>query len=150
LFSNAMFLLTFGDRAEDYLGHGKYLLLLAGSALTGDLMHLWLDGRPDLPLVGASGGVSGVIAYYALRFPRARLVAMVRLTFVFRWIRMTAWFGFVLWILLQFAGVYLQMSGLSFVSSLAHVGGALFGVVFWAIAVLAEKWGDVKRAPSIC
>jgi membrane associated rhomboid family serine protease/Zn-finger nucleic acid-binding protein len=149
LFSNAMFLLMFGDRTEDYLGHGKYLLLLAGSALTGDLIHLWLDGRSNMPLVGASGGVSGVIAYYALRFPRARLVAMVRLAFVLRWVRMTAWFGFVLWILLQFAGVYLQMNGISFVSSLAHVGGALFGVIFWAIAVTAEKWGDVNRVPSI-
>jgi membrane associated rhomboid family serine protease/Zn-finger nucleic acid-binding protein len=149
LFFNTMFLLMFGDRTEDYLGHVRYLLLLAGSALTGDLIHLWLDARMDLPLVGASGGISGVIAFSALRFPQARLVVMLRFGFMLRWVRLTAWFGFVLWLLLQFAGVYMQMGGLSLVSSLAHLGGALFGVAFWAVAVAVEKGTSETRVPSV-
>lgn len=149
LFFNAMFLLMFGDRTEDILGHAKFFLLLAGSALTGDLIHFLLDARIDMPLVGASGGISGVIAYYALRFPHARLVVMVRLAVIFRWVRIPAWFGFVLWLLLQFAGVSLQIGGLSLVSSLAHVGGALFGVVFWVVGVAAEKWGPRSRVASV-
>ncbi len=131
LFVNAAFLLIFGDNSEDYLGHWLFLLLLVGSALTGDLVHGLLDPRGDVPLVGASGGISGVLAFYALRFPRARLVTMIRAWMYIRWIRFSALTGFLVWLGMQAFGVYLQTGQFSMVSSLAHVGGAFFGILFW-------------------
>lgn len=128
---NAGFLLTFGDNTEDFLGHLRYVFLLLGASLFGDLIHLLFEARHDLPLVGASGGISGVIAFYALQFPRARLVTMIRIGPLFRWVRLEASVGFILWIALQAVGIFLQTGGLSLVSSLAHVGGAAFGAVFW-------------------
>lgn len=138
LFGNAVFLLMFGDNSEDYLGHWWFLFLLAGSTLTGVLVHGWLDPRGELPLVGASGGISGVLAFYALKFPRARLVKMIRVWMYLRWIRFNALTGFLVWLGLQAYGVYLQTGQLSMVSSLAHVGGAFFGVLLW----LAVWWRD--------
>lgn len=150
LFVNAAFLAMFGDDAEDYLGHGKFLLLLLGATLAGDFVHLLLDPRVDMPLVGASGGISGVIAFYALQFPRARLVAMIRFgVIIIHWVRFNAATGFVLWLLLQAVGIYMQMGQLTLVSSLAHVGGALFGVVFWFGFSGAEcrRENAAKRVP---
>lgn len=131
LFGNAAFLLVFGDNTEDYLGHWRYAVLLLGAALTGDLLHLQFEGRTDLPMVGASGGISGVIAFYVLQFPRARLVTALRFGPMIRWVRFSAITGFLLWIGLQAVGIILQTGGLSAVSSLAHTGGAAFGALFW-------------------
>jgi membrane associated rhomboid family serine protease len=63
LLSNMYFLVVFGDHVEDNLGRKRYLLLLAGSHLAGMLLHGTMDPRSDVPLVGASAGISGVLAY---------------------------------------------------------------------------------------
>jgi Zn-finger nucleic acid-binding protein len=68
LLGNVYFLLIFGDNVEDFLGRWRFLLLLLVATLAGDLAHLATDAR-ELPLVGASGGISGIIAFYALKFP---------------------------------------------------------------------------------
>lgn len=131
---NALFLAIFGDNVEDFLGPIRYGILLIGSSLTGDFLHMALDPRGELPMVGASGGISGVIAYYALQFPKARLVYLVRFGFFFRWVRFSAVTGFFGWVVLQFIGVWKQTAGLSHVSALAHLGGAVFGLAWWAIS----------------
>jgi membrane associated rhomboid family serine protease len=74
-----------------------------------------------------------LIAFYALKFPHARLGILMRFGFVFipRWIQFPAWCAFLLWLLLQFWGAYEQIAGFSNVSSLAHLGGTAVGVVLW-------------------
>lgn len=133
LVANMYFLLVFGDNVEDYLGRWRYVALLAGAALLGDLIHLMAEPRAEMPMVGASGGVSGVIAFYALQFPRARLGFMFRIFLLFRWVYFPAWFGLAAWILLQLLGAFLQLYGASNVSALAHLGGAAVGVAAWAM-----------------
>jgi membrane associated rhomboid family serine protease len=141
LVANMYFLLVFGDNVEDYLGRWRYLALLAGAALLGDVIHLAAEPRADIPMVGASGGISGVIAFYALQFPHARLGFMFRIFLFFRWVSFPAWLGLPAWVLLQLVGVFLQVYGASNVSALAHLGGAAVGVAAWAI------WRD--RQPEI-
>jgi len=133
LIGNAAFLYVFGDNVEDFLGHWRYALLLILSALCGDALHMALDPHGELPLVGASGGISGVIVFYALAFPKARLVYFISWAFYFRWIRVPAWAGLGLWILLQAFGVFQQLSGQSHVSSLGHLGGAAAGLLAWVM-----------------
>lgn len=129
LLANVYFLLTFGDNVEDYLGPKRYVLLLLLAALVGDLFHISLDPRSTMPSIGASGGISGIIAFYALEFPQARLVVWVRLF----WLRMSALTAAGLWVLLQIIGAFVQMAGASNVSSLAHLGGAAVGVGFYFV-----------------
>ena len=129
LAGNMYFLLTFGDNVEDFLGRGRYLVLLLLATMVGDVLHVALDPHSNMPVVGASGGISGLIAFYGLQFPRARLIVWFRLF----WFRIRAWVAILLWILLQFAGAAEQMAGHSSVSSLAHLGGAGTGLVFWLI-----------------
>jgi len=133
LLGNLAFLLTFGDNVEDYLNHGAYLTLVLSASLLGDTLHSLLEPRGDLPLIGASGGISGIIAFYALQFPRARLVYLFRMGWYFRWVRFPAFWGFVTWIVLQMGVVLQQTQGSGGVSGLAHFGGAFMGVVWWLI-----------------
>ena len=130
LAGNMYFLLAFGHAVENFLRPLRYLALIALAAFIGDLAHIALDPRSQTPCIGASGGIAGVITFYALNFPRMRLAFLMRWGFVwFRWIRLPAWFVFVLWILFQIIGTLEQRAGISSVSSAAHLGGAAVGIL---------------------
>lgn len=134
LVGNMYFLLAFGHAVEDFLRPLRYVTLIALAALIGDLAHIALDPRSQTPCIGASGGIAGVITFYALNFPRIRLAFLMRWGFVwFHWIRLPAWFVFVLWFLFQIIGTLEQRAGMSSVSSAAHLGGAAVGVVAWLV-----------------
>jgi membrane associated rhomboid family serine protease/Zn-finger nucleic acid-binding protein len=134
LAGNMYFLLAFGHAVENFLRPLRYLALIALAAFIGDLAHIALDPRSQTPSIGASGGIAGVITFYALNFPRMRLAFLMRWGFVwFRWIRLPAWFVFVLWILFQIICTLEQKAGMSSVSSAAHLGGAAVGLAGWLV-----------------
>ncbi len=109
LVGNMYFLLVFGDNVEDFLRPLRYLTLIALAAFIGDLAHIAVDPRSQIPCIGASGGIAGAITFYALNFPRVRLEFLMRWGFVwFRWIRLPAWSVFVLWIFFQLIGAWEQ------------------------------------------
>ncbi len=127
LIGNLYFLWVFGDNTEDVLGKRNYLLLIAIAAIVGDIVHILVDPRATVPCVGASGGISGILAYYCLRFPKAS----VGMIWWFRWIRIPVGVMLAIWILFQLFGAYWQTAGFSNVSALAHLGGASVGILFW-------------------
>jgi len=129
LVGNLYFLIVFGDNVEDVLGKGRYLLLLFVAALAGDVAHILAERSSTIPCIGASGGISAVIAYYALRFPRTH----IGLIMFFRWVRLPVIILFLLWVGEQCFVAYLQMAGFSSVSAFAHLGGAAVGVFFWLL-----------------
>ena len=134
LAGNMYFLLAFGHAVENFLRPLRYLMLIALAAFIGDLAHIALDPRSQTPCIGASGGIAGVITFYALNFPRMRLAFLWRCGYVWsRWIRLPAWFIFVLWFLFQIIGTFQQKAGMSSVSSAAHLGGAAVGVLAWLV-----------------
>jgi len=128
LIGNMYFLWIFGDNVEDHLGHARFVALLVAAHLGGVLVHALLDPRSTIPLVGASGGISGVIAYYAVAFPRARLGLLFVYPWPLFWLRLPAWGAFAIWIVMQLVGAWQQFAGYSNVSSLAHLGGVLVGL----------------------
>ena len=135
LVSNMYFLVVFGDNVEDWLGKGRFILLLVGAALVGDIAHILSDPASSVPCVGASGGISGIVAFYAMKFPHAKLGVALRCYYaVFRWISGPAYVFFIFWLILQTIGTWLQLSGFSNVSSVAHLGGASVGMLFWALS----------------
>jgi membrane associated rhomboid family serine protease len=139
LVGNLYFLLVFGDDVEEVLGRPRYALLLLCAALAGGAAHVAFDPRADVPCIGASAAISGVLVAYASWFPRARLALLFFFFVSFRWLRCQAWFALVLWIVLQLVGAVMQAGGLSAVSAVAHLGGAGVGLLAW----LAARGGRV-------
>jgi membrane associated rhomboid family serine protease/Zn-finger nucleic acid-binding protein len=131
LLGNLYFLLIFGDNVEDFLGRWRYALMLLAATVAGDAVHVLMDPRSMVPCIGASGGISGVIVFYALQFPRARLGFLMRYFFFFRWVQIPAWGALGLWLLLQSVGLMQQIMGASSVAATAHLGGAAAGFVAW-------------------
>ena len=109
-----------------------FVLLLIASAVAGDALHIALEPRSDLPSVGASGGISGIIVFYALQFPHAKLGFCWRYAWRYQWIQMSAVWAMAIWVLLQMVGAAEQVAGFSNISSLAHLGGAVVGFLFWS------------------
>lgn len=124
LLGNLYFLWIFGDDVEALIGPGRFLIVVAVSAFVGDVLHVMLASM-DLPTIGSSGGISGVLAFYVLAQPRARLALLFGWVF---WIRVPAWGYLALWVLLQVLGA---ASGGGGVAYTAHLGGALGGLLLW-------------------
>lgn len=131
LASNAYFLFVFGRHVEDYLGVSRYALLILAATLAGGLAHVALDPRQQLPSGGASGGISGIIMFYALAFPRARIGLLILYYWVGRWFYVSAVGAMGIWIVLQLLGAWYQVQGMSMVSNVAHLGGAFAGLATW-------------------
>jgi membrane associated rhomboid family serine protease/Zn-finger nucleic acid-binding protein len=127
LLGNLYFLWVFGDNVEDRLGKGRFLLLYLASGLLAGLLQALVQPSSSLPVVGASGAISGVMAAYALLFPNARLVSLIWVIQV-QW-KTTTYLG--VWLLLQFLGAAMGASNIAW---WAHIGG------FAAGAVIAWQW----------
>ena len=132
LLGNLYFLVIFGDNVEKCFGSLELFLLIVVAAVFGDFVHICFDPSSTIPCVGASGGISGVIAFYALRFPKTRLSMMFWLIKPF-WFRMSAIWMLFLWILMQVVISGQQLAGLSGISGGAHLGGAFVGFVAWLL-----------------
>lgn len=130
LFGNMYFLWIFGDNVEDYLGKWRYLLLLLLATVAGSILHSLYDPRPEIVCIGASGGISGVITFFALKFPGTRLGFLMIFFPLIKWINIPAILFVIFWIVLQVMGAVGQSSGLSNVSFLAHLGGVAVGIIF--------------------
>lgn len=129
LVGNMYFLLIFGDNTEDYLGKARFALLLLAATIVGNIAHILGDPHSTMPCIGASGGIAGVMACYALAFPQARFSF-----FYFRrlrWFTMPAWGFMLMWVAMQILGAWEQVQGFSNVSALAHLGGVATGAVCW-------------------
>ncbi|GMV39398.1 MAG: hypothetical protein AMXMBFR64_11140 [Myxococcales bacterium] len=141
LLGNLYFLLVFGDNVEDALGQARWLALFVVAGLAGGLAHVALDPRSDVPVVGASGAISGLLAFYAVAFPRARLGWYIRYRLRGVWLRTRAWVMFLVWVVLQLLGAWAQVRGCSNVSAVAHLGGA-------AVGGLAAIWWRSRVTPG--
>jgi membrane associated rhomboid family serine protease len=140
LFGNAYFLVVFGDNVEEAVGWRRFLLVTLAGSVAGAVVHGILDPRPDVPLIGASAGISALLAFYVLRFPHARIGWYV-------W-NLPAWGYFLAWAGLQVIGAMRQTAGLSSVSAFAHLGGAGVGMAFWAFPRRMDPWRSTDARPS--
>ncbi|MDW8321535.1 MAG: rhomboid family intramembrane serine protease [Armatimonadota bacterium] len=129
LVGNLYFLVIFGDNVEDRIGHIRFVLLLIMATLAGNIVHILFDPRSNIPCIGASGGIFGLVAFYTLAFPYARFYVAFRF-----WIyTVPVWELALVWLFFQLIGAFVQVTGTGYVSSLAHLGGALAGLVCWVL-----------------
>lgn len=126
LASNMWFLHVFGDNVEDALGHARYLAFYLVSGLVAVLAHGLIEPSSQVPLVGASGAISGVLGAYIVLHPRARIVTWA---FVFI-MELSAWFFLLIWFGMQvISGFGTLGGGQTGVAFFAHIGGFVAGVV---------------------
>src|SRR5688572_32440347 len=124
LAGNMLFLWVFGDNVEDALGHFRFLIFYLACGVAGGLAHTFMMPGSEMPLIGASGAVAGVIAAYLMLHPRVRVWVLI-LRFIP--IRITAATALGAWIITQLVMVLLPQVGP--VAWWAHIGGLAAGAV---------------------
>jgi len=124
LLGNMLFLWVFGDNIEDAMGHVRFIMFYLMCGIFAAVLHSWMMPTSDLPLIGASGAVAGVISAYLILHPKVKvwILALWRIP-----IRITAAWALGIWILAQF--VNLLIEGEENVAWWAHVGGLAAGAV---------------------
>lgn len=131
LAGNMLFLWIFGNNVEDALGHFRYLIFYLLCGIAAAYLQIATAPYSKVPMVGASGAISGVLGAYLLLFPRAKVLTIIFLGFFWDLIRVPAMIVLGFWIILQVIYGMTSLGGASGggVAWFAHVGGFVAGIV---------------------
>lgn len=141
LAGNMLFLYIFGDNVEDSMGHARFVAFYALCGVAAGLAHTASVPASEIPLIGASGAISGVIGAYVLLHPNARITVLMPFFLPLRlraWLLVAIWFGFQL--VAASAGTGATPTEESGVAWWAHIGGFLAGLTL----IVPFKYRDVR------
>ncbi|HEX5726987.1 MAG TPA: rhomboid family intramembrane serine protease [Longimicrobiaceae bacterium] len=153
LLGNLLFLWVFGNNIEDSMGHARYVVFYLLCGIAAALAHVYIDARSQIPAVGASGAISGIMGAYVVLYPKARVRTWLppffffdirALFFLFYWFAVQLFMGVV-----SFGAEAGEQGG---VAVWAHVGGFVAGValikVFENRVLVDAKQHGVKLPPE--
>jgi membrane associated rhomboid family serine protease len=149
LLGNMWYLWLFGDNVEDAMGRARFLVFYLLSGVAAALAQVLMGPGSRIPMVGASGAISGVLGGYILLYPHARILTLIPIFFIAQIVEVPALIMLGLWFLIQL------MSGLGSlgfeaggVAWFAHVGGFLAGMgLVWIFRrrsrrPVRQEWDD--------
>ena len=145
LVGNMWVLWIFGDNIEDHLGHAVYPLVYLLCGLLGSLAHIYANPDSEIPSMGASGAIAGVMGAYLIKFPHSRILTLLPLFVFWTTIEIPAVIILVYWFVLQFfsgvgsiVGSQASQGGVAF---FAHVGGFVAGMILIGVMGTRERYG---------
>ena len=135
IFGNMMFLFIFGDNLENLLGHVRYALFYLVCGLAAALAQIVMDTDSVIPMLGASGAISGVLGGYILLFPQRRVRAII-----FNFLTtVPAFVALGIWIAYQLITGYLTPAGTGGVAYAAHIGGFFAGLALVKVFAIGRQ-----------
>ena len=145
LLGNMLYLWIFGDNVEDSMTRPRFVLFYALCGLAAVLAQALPDPDSTIPMIGASGAISGVLGAYLLLFPRAHVLVAIPLGFIIQTVRMPAGLVLALWFGLQLLS-NLFAGGGGGIAFRAHIGGFIAGMILIPLfrrkdVPLRSPWG---------
>ena len=128
LAGNMLYLYIFGDNIEDMMGHFAYALFYLACGILATLAYTASNPYSDVPLIGASGAVAGVMGAYLILFPRARVLTLFLLVIIPIFIWVPAVVLLAIWLLVQFVH-HASAGGGQTVAWSAHIAGFFAGMI---------------------
>lgn len=129
LAGNMLYLWIFGNNVEDAMGHVRFVIFYILSGLAAAFAQALPNPDSTIPMIGASGAISGVLGAYLLLYPRARVLVLIPLGAFSRIVYVPAMFVLGFWFVLQLISSALADPGQGGVAFGAHVGGFVAGMV---------------------
>ena len=140
LAGNMLFLWIFGDNMEEEFGHVGFLVFYLACGLAAALAQLASAPLSQVPTVGASGAIAGVMGGYLLLFPKAKVDILIFIIFIIRIISIPAWIMLGLWFIFQLFGGVGSNADMGGVAYWAHAGGFIAGA-FLTIPLFLRRGG---------
>jgi membrane associated rhomboid family serine protease len=135
IFGNMMFLFIFGDNLENLLGHIRYALFYVACGFAAAVAQIVMDTGSIIPMLGASGAISGVLGGYILLFPQRQVRAII-----FNFLTTVPAFVAVgIWIIYQLVLGYLTPAGTGGVAYAAHIGGFFAGLALVNVFAIGRR-----------
>lgn len=128
LIGNMLYLWIFGNNVEDAMGHTRFIVFYFICGFAAAFAQALPDPASVIPMIGASGAISGVLGAYLLLHPRARILVAIPLVVIFFTTRLPAMIVLGFWFVLQLINSYFADDGAS-VAWGAHIGGFVAGVL---------------------
>lgn len=144
LAGNLLFFWVFGNNVEDAFGSRRFFVFYFVCGLIAALAQVALDPSSAVPMVGASGAISGVMGAYLVLYPRTRVHMLFIFIIFFKIIPLPAWLVLLWWFALQLLGAMPMLAGtqnVGGVAVMAHIGGFLAGVY------LTMRWRGTRQPP---
>ncbi|MFK8137156.1 MAG: rhomboid family intramembrane serine protease [Bdellovibrionales bacterium] len=144
LLGNLWFLLIVGGALEGIIGGLSYLVLYLGSGVLAAFTYVFFSGVTAVPLIGASGAISCLVAFYSIIRWKRKLrffYWIIPVQPYMGFINLPAWVGFMYWFLGDLAGFLGQMSSLGGVAYSAHLGGTSVGIICGGLLYWSKKHG---------
>ena len=131
LASNMLYLWIFGNNIEDNLGYVKFILFYLLCGVVAAYAHAFTNPASTVPMIGASGAVSGILGAYILLFPHARIHTLLFFIFFFQTVRLPAIIVIGFWIGIQFINGLISHGTATHggIAWFAHIGGFVFGIL---------------------
>lgn len=129
LAGNMLYLWIFGNNVEDAMGHGRFIVFYLLCGVIATLAHIFQAPSSDIPLVGASGAISGVLGAYLLLYPKARVLVLIPLGIFTQLLRLPAGWVLLFWFAMQLFNSAITNPDGGGVAWFAHIGGFIAGMV---------------------
>ena len=128
LAGNMLYLWIFGNNVEDAMGHGRFIIFYLICGIAAVFAHALVDIGSTIPMIGASGAISGVLGAYLLLYPHARVLVVIPLGFYLHTMRLKAGIVLIIWFMMQLINSLVAGDGPG-VAWFAHIGGFVSGIV---------------------
>jgi membrane associated rhomboid family serine protease len=146
LLGNMWSLYIFGDNVEDRLGPLRYFVFYIICGIASGISHLLLNLQSNLPTIGASGAIAGVMGAYFILHPRSQILTLIPIIFIPYFIEIPAFIFLGVWFLLQFINAAASQGQAAGVAWWAHIGGFIFGIIVLKIMLMLP---DAKPSARI-
>ena len=129
LIGNMLYLWIFADNIEDDLGTLNFVIFYLVCGIGAAMSQVLMDVNSQIPMIGASGAIGGVLGAYLINYPNARVLVLIPFGFFSQLLKIRAIYVLGFWFILQFINSFLSSSSGGGVAYAAHIGGFITGLV---------------------
>jgi membrane associated rhomboid family serine protease len=127
---NMLYLWIFGNNVEDSMGRVRFIVFYFLCGIIAAYSHALANASSEVPMIGASGAISGILGAYLVLYPRTRVLTLVAFGFYVRTVQLPAMFVLGFWFVLQFLSALITAGTGEGIAWYAHVGGFVAGMAF--------------------